>query len=348
MIQMKTILLTLLLLISSLVNAQTGGNYSFPFTDLTYNARSAGLGGDFISAKDADVNMGVANPSLLNSEMHKTIGFNQALLAGRINYGMVDYAYQLGKVGTMVSYIKYVNYGSFERTAVNGVSEGNFTPIEMMVGSGIGRQLNPRISVGANLNFIYSQLESYFSLGASIDLAGTYYNEEKQILVTALVKNAGVQFNTYADDGERKPLPAEFQLAGSYKLAHAPFRISLLAHHLNKWDLTYVDPNLKPTVDPLTGDTIPVKVPGFMNKLGRHFTYQLETIISKNIHLRAGFDFQRRMEMRLEERPGLSGFSCGLGLYFKKFSVDYGFMIYSRAGFNNMLTLSTNLSKWRK
>ena len=345
---MKTTLLILVLLISSVSSAQTGGTSAFPFIDLTYNARSAGLGGDFISVMDQDVNLGVKNPSLLNNSMNKTLGFNQALLAGGINYGMVAYGYDVDRIGTLASYIQYVSYGKFQRTAVNGTQEGTFSPFEMVAGTGFGRQLNPRISIGANAKFIYSQLESYTSFGGAIDIAGTYYHEDKGFLVTAMVKNAGIQFNSYADNGNRAPLPAELQIATSYKLAHAPFRISLLAHHLNKWDITYNDPNLKPTVDVLTGDTIPVQRAGFMEKLGRHFTYQVEALISKNIHLRVGFDYHRRKEMALESRPGIAGTSFGLGLYFRKFTLDYGFVVYSRAGFNNMLTLTTNLSSWKK
>lgn len=345
---MKTTLLAFFLSISLLSFSQTGGESAFPFLDLNYNARSAGLGGDFISVKDQDINMGISNPSLLNSEMEKSLGFNQSILAGGINYGMVNYGFNLKEYGTMSAYIKYVSYGKFQRTNINGTSEGTFSPFEMVIGSGFGRQLNPRISVGGNVNFIYSQLETYSSFGASIDLAGTYYNEEKEFLITALVKNAGVQFNAYAENNNRAPLLTEFQMALSYKLAHAPFRFSLLAHHLNTWDLTYNDPNLEPTKDPLTGETIPVPTSGFMEKLARHFTYQVETLISKNIHFRFGFDYQRRKELRLVQRPGMAGFSLGLGLYFNKFSLDYGFTVYSRAGFNNTITFTTNLSKWRK
>lgn len=346
---MKTILFALLA-ISMIGNsqAQTGGIKAFPFLDLTFNARAAGLAGDFITVKDEDINLGIANPSLLNKSMANHISFNQALLAGGINFGMVDYGFNIKEIATMSAYIKYVSYGTIERTAINGTSEGTFSPFEMVAGSGIGRQLNKRISVGANLNFIYSQLESYSSFGAGIDLAGTFYNEEKEFLVTAMVKNAGMQFNSYANNGNKAPLPTEFQMALSYKLPHAPFRISLLAHHLNKWDLSYNDPTLVPTIDPLSGDTIPVPKAGFIEKFGRHFTYQVEALISKNIHFRVGFDYQRRKEIALAQRPGVAGLSFGLGLYFKKFSLDYGFVIYSRAGYNNMLTLSTNLSKWRK
>lgn len=85
-----------------------------------HNARSAGLGGDFITAKDQDINIGIANPSLLNSTMKKHTGFNQAFLAGGINYGMVTHDFNVDKIWTMSGYLKYVSYGTFERTDVKG------------------------------------------------------------------------------------------------------------------------------------------------------------------------------------------------------------------------------------
>lgn len=343
---MKQTITFFLLVISSITLAQTGGTTTFALLDLTYNARAAGLGNDFISAKDQDINLGIANPSLYNEQMHKTLSLNQALMAGGINYGQVAYGHKL-KTGLIGASIRYVNYGEFRRTDIIGNDLGSFSPFECIIGVGYGKQLNPRISVGGNLNLIYSQLESYNAYGAAIDLAGTYTNKTDNFLLTALVKNAGMQFNNYYTK-ERDPLPAEFQLAASYRLNHAPFRFSILAHHLNKWNITYVDPSLKPTIDPLTGDSIPVKYAGFGEKLARHFTYQVEILITKNIHLRTGFDYHRRQEMKLEQRPGMAGFTFGVGLYFKRISIDYGFSAFSRAGFNNMLTLSTNLSRWKK
>lgn len=345
---MKTkLLLSLALFVSLSSVAQTGGLNSFPFLDLIYNGRSAGLGGDFITSFDKDISMGVANPSSLNPKMHNTVSFNHAFHPGGINHGMFNYGFGLKDYGTMVGYIKYVDYGKFDRTSVNGTTEGTFRPFEMIAGAGFGRQINPRLSIGAKANIIYSQLETYSAFGASIDLAGSFRDEEKGYIVTALVKNFGMQFKGHTM-GNRAPLPVEFQLAGAYKLPHAPFRITLLAHHLNKWDITYNDPNLQPTVDPLTGDIIPVKRPGFFEKLAHHFSYQLEIIAGKRVHLRTGFDYHRRKELALEQRPGLAGFSFGAGLYFKKFTIDYGFLVYSRAGFNNILTITTNLSQWRR
>ena len=71
--------------------AQTGGTTTFALLDLTYNARAAGLANDFISIKDQDINLGIANPSLWNEKMQTNLSLNQALLAGGINYGQVAY-----------------------------------------------------------------------------------------------------------------------------------------------------------------------------------------------------------------------------------------------------------------
>lgn len=345
---MKLKLLALALFPLTVAFGQTGGTNSFPFLELTYNARSAGLGGNFISVYDNDVTLGIANPSLLNSKMNKDISFSTALNPGGINHGMLGYGYDIQKIeATMSGYIKYISYGSFERTNVNGVPEGTFTPFEMIAGAGIGKEINKRMRLGANVNILYSQLEKYSALGASVDFAATYLLEEKDFLVTIMARNIGYEFKGYTK-GVHSPLPVQVQLAASYKVKHAPFRLSILAHHLQKWDITYNDPNLKPTVDAFTGDTIPVKRAGFFEKFGRHFSYQLEVLVGKNFDFRVGFDYHRRKEMALEARPGIAGFSFGLGMHFTKFRLDYGFIAYSAAGYGNMLTLSTNLSKWRK
>lgn len=343
---MKTSLLLISLLIGNVIFAQIGGQTTFALLGLNYNARSSGLAGNFITAKDQDINMGVANPSLLNAKMHQVISLSQAIHAGRINYGMLSYGHAFNEKQFLSAHIRYVAYGKMTRTEKNGVEMGEFNPFEYIIGVGYGHQLNPRISVGANLNIIGSHLEVYNSYGTSVDLSGTYLNKSETVLVTALFKNVGFQFNAYND--KRAPLPADFQLGVSYRLKHAPFRFSILAHHLNKWDLTYTDPNAQPTVDMLTGDTIPVKRAGFFEKLGQHFTYQLEVLATKNIHIRAGFDYYTRQSMKLESRPGIAGFSFGFGLYFKKFSIDYGFTTFSRAGFNNMLSISANIGKIKK
>lgn len=343
---MKLYILSLLL-IPLCTFSQTGGKHTFALLDLGYNARSTALGTDFISVIDKDINLGISNPSLYNPLMNNQASFNHAIHASGINYGMASYGRSFGESVTGGASIRYISYGKQDRRDEAGIQAGTFTPGEFIFGVGASKILNPQITVGANVNLLYSQLDRYTAFGASLDLAGTYHLDKANLVITALVKNAGMQFKSYTSNN-RAPLPAEFQAAISHKLKHAPFRISLLMHHLNKWDITYVDPYAKPKIDPLTNDTIQVKVPGFGKKLAHHLTYQLEILISKNIHLRMAYDYHRRQEMKVDTKPGLSGFSFGLGLMFKKFSIEYGLAIYSKAGYNNMFTLSTNLSSWKK
>ncbi len=347
MAYMKTVLGFLALTLTMVASAQTGGTTSFSILNLPFNARSLALGTDFISIRDQDLSLGVANPSLINAKMSKRASTNQALMPAGMNYGMINYGRALKNDFVGVAHLRYMDYGKMIARDAIGNDIGEFKPMDFILGASVAKPFSPRLNVGATLNFIYSQLETYSAFGVSLDMAGNYYNEEKEFLATVLVKNAGYQFKGYTTD-KHDPLPVELQMAISKKLKHAPFRFSLLAHNLTKWDLSYLDPSAKPTVDALTGDTIPVPTAGFVEKAARHLTYQLEVLMSKNIHFRTAFDFQRRQEMKVTERPGLSGFSFGLGLYFKRFTVDYGFGVVSRAGYQHMISLSTDLSAWRK
>jgi hypothetical protein len=297
---------------------------------------------------DNDVNIGVANPAMLNSKMNQDLTLNSSLMPAGISHGMAAYGFNIKSIeSTMAAHIQYVSYGKFNRTAVNGIGEGTFSPFEMIVGASIGKQVNKRISLGGKVNFLYSQLENYYALGASADFAAAFHLEEHGFRTTLLAKNIGYQFKTYTGE-DRFPLPVELQLAASYRVKHAPFRLSILAHHLNKWDLTYNDVSTDPTIDALTGVLKYEGGPSWLDKFGRHFSYQVEVFIGKHIDLRIGFDYHRRKEFSLTDRTGISGFSFGAGVHFSKFRLDYGFMAYSAAGYGNMLTLSTNLEKWRK
>lgn len=340
---LKTILILSILFVPLSLLAQMGGNNSYPFLSLNYSARNTALGGPLLSVKDNDVNIGVYNPAALNAEMDKNISFNHAFHSGKINFGQLAYVHKINDKNLISASIKYMAYGSMDRRTENGDLIGEFSPFEYVLGVGYGRPINQVLSVGANLNIIGSHIANYSSYGVGVDIAGMYLSKNKSFGLTAMVSHAGVQFNPYVDG--RKPLPTNFQIGIGYKLPHAPFRFSIIMHHLNKWDLTYFDPNTKPTYDPLTGDFIDSKKPGFFEKLAQHFTYQLEVNAGKIVFIRAAFDYYKRQSMKLEAKPGVAGLSFGVGLHFKRFSLDYGIALYSKAGMNNVLTFSMNLQK---
>jgi hypothetical protein len=345
---MKLHLYLFLLLFHSTFFAQIGGENSFNNLNRAYNARSLSLGNNFINIKDADVNLGISNPALLNTQMNNTWGFNQLFQGGDVQAGMIAMAKEWDKM--KVSYstsIRYVNYGSMEETTVTGEVIGKIHPMDFIVSSGFGKELNKRFRIGGQANLLYSQYARYTSLGGTVDFGAFYENKEKNQSATVLLKNIGYQFVSFLGK-EKTPPPAEILMSFSHKLLHAPIRFTYLAHHLNRWDLTYNNPNIKGTIDPLTGDSILPKKSNTFQKVMHHFTPQIEILLSKNIHIRFAFDYHRRSELVVENRPGLAGFSFGLGTYFKRFSLDYGFSGYSVAGSIHGISLTTSFDLWRK
>ena len=334
--------LILLSIIPAIATAQTGGVHSFQNLNSQYNARTMGLGGDAITIYDNDLNLGLNNPAIMNYRMHGRFGFNQSIMSSGVNTGALTYARKIRNTMGMVHF-RYSSYGKMKRTDFDGSDLGTFTPGDFILGASAQHSFNERMSVGATLNILYSQLDSYTAFGTSLDIAGLYRDSARNLNIVGVIKNLGVQWKGFTT--EKNPLPLEVQLGISHKLKHAPFRISLVAQHLQRWDLSYTDPNAKPRIDPLTGDTVKVKKSGFFDNLARHAKLQVEILIGKKLQIRTAFDYQRRKELAIVGRGGLAGFSFGAGMAFKRFSIDYGWYIHSAVGGQHGLTLNLLLSK---
>lgn len=322
------------------------GLNGFQYLNSFFSARNIGTGNNLISVIDNDLVLSSENPALLNKGMVNQIAVNQSFLPTGVNFGSVQYAFNT-KFGIFSPLVKYANYGSFEGTDVGGNSTGSFEALDYSVGMLYSKEFNPVISLGIGLNILGSHLETYSSYAMAASFS-TVYKHPNQLFSAALIaKGIGFSFKQYTSN-QKMSLPIDVQASLSYKLKHAPFRFSLLAKQLSKWDLVYEDPNEQPNFDALTGDTIPVKNAGFIEKLANHLNLQIELIASKSLHFRTGFDFHRQQQLRVYNRPGLAGFSFGVGIYLKKVRFDYGVLIYSKAGQNHAIGITTNLSDWRK
>lgn len=344
---MKFTLLFYLLFAVGYVSAQTGGEHTWQFLDLDFSARSLSLGSDFTPLKDHDINLAVTNPASITPEMDQSLTMNHFIYPSGINYGMLAFGKNFEKAGTFTGHLRYVSYGKFVRTDATGTEQGTFTAGDYALGTGYARQLNRFFSVGANLNLIFSHYESYSSFGIGTDLAAMFYDENSNITISLVARNAGYQIKGFTSKNH-EPLPTEVIAGISYKFHHAPFRLSLVGTDLTRWDLTYNDPALSPTIDQLTGDTIPVPTASFIQKLGYHTNFGLEILPTDNFFIRLGFNYQRRNSMGVINRMGVGGFSFGVGFKIKKFAFNYGLAIYSAAGTSNVFSITSNLNEWRR
>ncbi len=346
---MKTIGCSLFVLISVLGFGQSGGLNTLDFLQLVQPARISAIGGANLSVFDGDANMTGFNPGLLNGQMHDKVALNFVDYFAGINYGNVSYTYGIDTVVDRVAQVNLMNanYGTMQYADATGqLTGGSFTANDAVLNLSYAQQLSKQIRGGVTMKFIYSAIESYQAFGVACDLGASYYNEEKELSMGFSVLNIGPNIS-YSDNGARESLPTQVLFGISKKLKYAPFRLSVTFENLQKWDLTVQNPNLTPQTDPLTGELIPVKQPGFLDKAMRHVVIGGEILLTKNFHIRTGFNYRRMRELSLAARPGLVGMSLGLGFRINRFHLSYARSSYHRAGGTNSISILTRIGDFR-
>ena len=323
------------------LSAQVGGNGAYRFLDLVYSGRIAALGGSWTSDPSGDINVGMWNPALLDSTTHNHLAVNYVNYLSDINYTNFAYGFSVDEKSSIGLGFKYVGYGTFIRADENGNQMGEFTAADYMLQGGYGYKFNDFIRLGASLKLLYSAYEQYSSVGLATDLAATYRNEEERLTMTLIAKNIGFQLTPFGDERENLPFRLDYSISG--KLKYMPLRWHFTWENLQKFDLSYTDPNL-PTSDPLTGDPIDNSI-GFGGKVLRHISLGAELFTEKNFNLRAGYNFRRQAELGLEDIRSGSGFSFGFGIRVKKIRFDYARTAYHFAGASHHFSVSTDLNE---
>jgi hypothetical protein len=327
--------------------AQIGGRAIYSFLELPIPARTAALGGNLIGVKDDDINLSFQNPALLNSGMNNQLSLNYINYIADVNYSYVAYARTFNKIGHFAVGMQNVGYGKFQETDEYGVITGTFKASDMCLNLSYAHDLDSSLTYGVALKTIYSNYYKYTSVGSAVDAGLTYHNKKKLFTFSVVLKDFGYQWKTYTG-GARERLPFDFQAGISKKVPKAPFRILMAYENINKWDLTYSDPNNPAeTEDPFTHEKI--KKSKFRtggDKLLRHIVIGTEVILTKNFNLRIGYNYQRQKEMALPDRKGFAGISFGFGFKVSKFQLSYGFAKYHVAGNSSHITITTNLSSF--
>lgn len=346
---MKRYFLVIFLFSSFVVSAQIGGSNTYEFLNIPVSARVGALGGNVIAVNDNDPTFSLSNPSLLNPEMSGMLTLTYLNYFADINQGYVSYVKDFKKFGTFSAGIKYVNYGEFLETDEGGNEFGTFSASEYAFVLGWGKAVvDSTISVGANIKPIYSDLYQYYSTGIAVDLSATYTNKDNGFTAAVLIKNSGMQFQTYVDGQEKEPLPFEIQMGISKRLKHMPFRFSIDAVQLQNWNLAYNDSITETNNNDNLSDEQKNErnKTSLLNETFRHLVLGGEFVPSKSFMLRFGFSYKRRAELALNNKPGLVGFSWGVGFRIKKFHISYGSARYHLAGSSNHFTITTNLSEY--
>jgi len=336
----KKITIVFIMLISTFVSAQVGGETTYQFLNLVSSPRQAALGGKVFTNVDYDVTQGLTNPATINPEMDNQLALNYTSYLGGISYGTAAYAYTWDRrTQTFHMGVNYINYGSFDGYDEDGNSTGSFTGNEAALSFGYATQLGySDFYVGGNIKLITSKLEQYNSFGAAIDAGLIYINQELEFQATLVVRNAGVQITTYA--GLNEPLPLEIAFGMSQTLEHVPIRWHLTFENLQKWPISVSNPSRAET--DLEGNQTQEKV-GFFDNVLNHTIVGAEIFPEGAFNIRLGYNFRRGQELKIIDQRNFSGISAGFGLKLNKLRFSFTHARYTSAANASFFGLQLDL-----
>jgi len=317
---------------------QIGGENTYDFLTLTNSARMAALGGNQIALNDStDLNLSYNNPSLLNVNMKNMLSVNYVDYFAGVNYGYAAYSFGTPLPGNFAVGMHYINYGKFIEALPNGEKTGaTFNAAEYALNI-IYSNSYKQFVYGINIKPILSSFESYQSIGIAADLGISYFSKNQNTVTALVARNIGTQITTYYDGAAKESIPFDLQFGISQKLQHAPIRFAATLQHLQKWDLAQ-------PVEDNTGTSIVYTDENFTKKFMRHMVLGIELLPSPNFTLRAGYNYQLRQEMKLDEKMSTVGFSWGFGFRISRFQINYGSARYHLAGSSNLISIALKLN----
>lgn len=306
----RHILMTSIFLFSStIIFGQGNSTYDFLRNDI--GARSAALGGSFVTSTD-DPNLIFYNPAgiatLISSQL--SVGYYKHLLD--INAGYVSFGTAIPNFGHIGAGIIYMNYGEFERTGEEGQNLGKFGAGEFAFTAGYADLLLEKLNYGFNAKFIYSSIAEVRSSAAALDFGLQYFLIPDRIIIGASLLNFGTQIDPYMNT--REDLPLDVKVGASIYPEHLPAVVMISLHKLNE------------------------KQDKFLSRF-KQFSIGAEFTASPVIKLRFGYNNERRSELKLEHSAGLAGFAVGVGFAKEIYSIDYGYNSFGKVGAMHRISL---------
>ena len=277
--------------------AYAGGRSTYDFLRNDVGARAAALGGNLVTLTN-DATTIFMNPAGLGTMEGRSVsvGFFKNLLD--INSGYAGVTTEIPGLGMVGAGALYTNYGEFQRTGEEGQDLGTFGAGELSIVAGYGSVLESGLAYGASVKFIYSSIGEFHSSGAALDLGVQYNAVPNRIRLGASLQNLGTQFDPYGTT--RESLPLDLKVGATLTPEHLPAVLMVNLHRLtDSYD-------------------------SFSDRF-RAFSVGAEFTVSPNFLLRAGYDNQKRLELKVGQTSGMSGFSAGAGISTGYYAIDYAY-----------------------
>jgi hypothetical protein len=306
-----TVLFFLLYTPSAIFSQERPG---FDFLRVDPNARASALAGAFETYTD-DPNTMFYNPAGISTLTKKEVSatFGKYLLD--INFGAASFGMKYKDIGWLGAGVKYFNYGSFDRTDENGITNGTFHANDIMFSVGYSNLIYDIVNYGINVKYIISNIAEYNSTAVAFDLGLLYVIPSQDLNIAFTVNNYGKQLSAYISSKERLPLDIRFGV--SKKLEHLPLRLSFSLRNLNDNTIKFLS----------------------VKRL-KDFSIGGEFYLSDYVSARIGYNNENRQDLQLGSSIGITGFSAGIGIKFlDKYSFDYSLNSLGKIGSTHRFNL---------
>lgn len=343
---LRRIVFCWLISVTATAFGQIGGSGVFSVLKMPANGRTSAWGGYAPAYIHADASFLSNNPALLQASTVNTAVANFNTQFPGIWSGNAAYGGEMKKLGYYGASVSFINYGTMKAYDAGGNQEGNVAANETSISFGMARPLKSNFSYGASVKMAYSILAGYVANGVAFDAGAVYHSSDSVVSAGFVLRNMGFLLQHYLN-GQREQLPFQAELGVNIKPSHMPFRFNIVAHDLQKWDLTY-NQYLKSNSIDFSGQSAQSSPAGVGEKLMRHFSFGTELVLGKGFGILVGYNHQRRKELAPEALTKVTGYSWGLYLKISKFNITYSSAAYF-PGYNmNLFTFSARLSDFKK
>lgn len=313
---------TLLMLVLSstlLAGKSKVGTTAYPFLKIGVGAKALSMGGAFVGLAN-DESAIFYNPAGLVGLQTRALSASYLNYVADIQSGSVMFVRPRGTTQTeedQYSYnedeetpvydsksalafaITYLSYGTIDETNSSGQVIGDFSGSDMAFTMGYANKVSRRISLGANVKFIYQKVDEFSSQGLAADLGALYRLSDGRTSVGVSASNLGVQLSGLSEE-HKDPLPILLRVGLSHRLREIPITVS--------------GEGVMPSDNDIYG------------------AFGLEFQPNLPIALRAGYSSFGSNYKTDGDKDNTAGFSFGAGFLFPKIRIDYAFLPYADLG----------------
>ncbi|NMM49632.1 PorV/PorQ family protein [Marinigracilibium pacificum] len=288
------------------------------------SAKDTGLGSRTLTSSD-DASVWFRNPSMVpDSALSRFTHITYGDYLSDIKYGTVAYGQKLKNGLRIWGGFQFLDYGKLERTSNTGITDGEFSSNGWRLASGVSHKIG-LFSLGLNINYESVNFDGFSEGIVYFDLSGTYFHPTKDFTAALTIQ----QFGKFGSESFDNDVPLRLSAGMTFKPEFAPFRFTLQTFDLNIKRPEFIDEE-----NETSG----------IDKVFYHVSAGVEILLHKNFNVMAGYNFNRRQQLKTEQGNGSSGMSLGFNLNLKGFMFSYSHGFYHQGGGVNYLTLQKDIS----